>query len=214
MAHLGRRAVLVSIAAGLLFPSASLAGTAAAAADPTVTLPAMTSSGGGPIIGGGDAAAEHRISQQLTSLGNPDIQEVDGSDAAQFITAAAQVIRVSNRDLAAPFVSLQRALGCQTNNAGFGARAYRRNDGQWGGAMLVIAKSATPDVDALGACVKSNWHGPTAGGPSSMCNVGRTYPTSGDNHRPETYYILLAGTASNFCSGPDENYRNYATGWP
>jgi hypothetical protein len=204
----------MSIPAGLLFLSASLAGIAASAADPAVTLPAMTSNGGGPIIGGGDAAAEHRISQQLTSLGNPDIQEVDGSDAAQFITTAAQIIGVSNRDLAAPFESLQRALGCQTNNAGFGARAYRRNDGQWGGAMLVIAKSATPDVDALGACVKSNWRDPTAGGPSSMCNAGWTYPTSGDNHRPETYYILLAGTASGFCSGPDENYRNYATGWP
>ncbi len=207
---LDRRA-LTSIAAGLLLLSASLGGIAAAAADPTVTLPAMTSGGGGPIIGGGDAAAERRISQQLTSLGNPDIQEVDGPDAAQFITAAAAI---SNRDLAAPFASLQRALGCQTNNAGFGARAYRRNDGQWGGAMLVIAKSSTPDVDALGACVKSNWRGPTAGGPSSMCDAGWTYPTSGDNHRPETYYILLAGTASNFCGGPDENYRNYATGWP
>lgn len=210
---LERRAPVIGIAVGLLLLSASVAGIAAAAADPTGTLPAMTSSGGGPIIGGGDAAAERRISQQLTSRGDPDIQEVDGSDAAQFITAAAQVTGPS-QGLAAPFVSLQRALGCQTNNAGFGARAYRRKDGQWGGATLVIAKSATPDVDALGACVKSNWRGSTAGGPSSMCNAGWTYPTSGENHRPETYYILLAGTASNFCAGPDENYRNYATGWP
>jgi hypothetical protein len=175
----------------------------------SVTLPPMASTGGGPVIGGGGAAQQ--MSQQLKSLGDAGVQEVDGSDAAQFITAAAAI---TNRDLASPFMTLQRALSCQTNNAGFGARAYRRNDGQWGGAMLVIAKSATPDVDALGACVKSNWHSPTAGGPSSMCNVGWTYPTSGDNHRPETYYILLAGTASNFCSGPDENYRNYATGWP
>lgn len=211
MAHLEPRAVVVRIAAGLLFLFASPAGITEAAADPTVALPAMTSGGGGPIIGGGDAAAESRVARQLTSLGKPDIQEADGSDAAQFITAAAGL---PNRVLAAPFVSLQRTLACQTNNAGFGARAYRRNDGQWGGAVLVIAKSATADVDALGACVRSNWPGPTAGGPSSMCNAGWTYPTSGDNHRPETYYILLAGTAANFCSGPDDNYRNYATGWP
>src|SRR5271163_4137531 len=109
----------------------------AAVADPTVTLPPMTSTGGGPIIGGGSNAA---ISQQLTSLGNPNVQEVDGSDAAQFITAAAAV---ANPQLAAPFALLRRALACQNNKAGFGARAYRRTDGQWGGAMLVTSKSAT-----------------------------------------------------------------------
>ena len=101
----------------------------------------MASTGSGPIIGGGGAAAQ-QMSQQLKSLGDPNVQEVDGSDAAQFITAAAAV---TNRDLASPFMSLQRALGCQTNNAGFGARAYRRNDGQWGGAMLVITKSSVPE---------------------------------------------------------------------
>src|SRR5262249_22611344 len=83
----------------------------------------------GPVIGGGGAAAQ-QMSQQLKSLGDANVQEVDGSDAAQFITAAAGI---TNRDLASPFMTLQRALGCQTNNAGFGARAYRRKDGQWGG---------------------------------------------------------------------------------
>ena len=47
-----------------------------------------------------------------------------------------------------------------------------------------------------------------------MCNSGWTYPTSGDNHRPETYYILVAGTASDFCDMPNGNYRNYVTPWP
>jgi hypothetical protein len=202
MAELTRRCR--SIAAGLLFLAASLVGISTADADP-VTLPAMTSSGGGPIIGGGDAAAQQRMSLQLISLKDPDVQEVDGSDAAQFITAAAAG---ANRDLASPFALLQQALGCQTN--GFGARGYRRNDGQWGAAMLVIAKSATPNVDALTGCAKSNWREPTAGGPTSMCNSGWTYPTSGDNHRPETYYILLAGTASDFCNTPNGNYRNYS----
>jgi hypothetical protein len=98
--------------------------------------------------------------------------------------------------------------------AGFGTRTYRRNDGQWGGAMLVIAKSATQNLDALTGCVKSGWPGPAAGGPNSMCNSGWTYPTSGENHRPETYYILLAGTASDFCDMPNGNYRNYVTPWP
>ncbi len=80
--------------------------------------------------------------------------------------------------------------------------------------MLVIAKSTTPNLDALTFCVKSSWPGPTAGGPNSMCNSGWTYPTSGANHRPETYYILVAGTAADFCSTPNGNYRNYATSWP
>jgi hypothetical protein len=42
--------------------------------------------------------------------------------------------------------------------------------------MLVIAKSATPDLDALTACVKAGRPGPGAGGPNSMCNSGWTYP--------------------------------------
>ena len=78
----------------------------------------------------------------------------------------------------------------------------------------VIAKSATQNLDALTGCVKSGWPGPAAGGPNSMCNSGWTYPTSGENHRPETYYLLLAGTASDFCDMPNGDYRNYATSWP
>ncbi|WP_454561167.1 hypothetical protein [Mycobacterium haemophilum] len=183
-----------------------------AAADPTATLPPMTSTGSGPIIGGGGAAAEQQMSQQLKSLGDANVQEVDGSDAAQFITTAAAV---ANRDLASPFMSLQRALGCQQNNAGFGARAYRRTDGQWGGAMLVITKSSFPNVDALTACAKSSWRRATAGGLNSMCNSGWAYPPPAlSNRGAETYYVLLAGTASDFCSALNGNYRNNASGWP
>jgi hypothetical protein len=200
--------VCVSIAACGLFLGA-WAGIPVASAD--AALPPLTSSNGGPIIGGGDAAAQYRISQQLTSLGRPDVQEVDGSDAAAFIAAAAGV---ANPQLASPFALLQRALTCQVNNAGFGARAYRRNDGQWGGAVLVIAKSATPNVDELVGCVKSNWRPDSAGTPTAMCNNGWTYPTSGENHRPDNYFILLAGTNADFCSAPDANYRNYAAPWP
>ncbi|MEQ6323534.1 hypothetical protein ABDZ15_04130 [Mycobacterium canetti] len=190
----------------------ALAATPTAAADPAATLPPMTSTGSGPIIGGGDPALRHRISQQLVSFDNPDVQEVDGSDAALFITAATAV---ANRDLASVFLPLQRALACQKDNSGFGARAYRRTDGQWGGAMLVIAKSTVADVDALNACVKSGWRRATAGTPNSMCNSGWTYPPFADTRRGEEgYFVLLAGTASDFCSVPNANYRNTASGWP
>lgn len=122
---------------------AVLAAAPTAGAEPTGALPPMTSSGSGPVIGDGDAALRQRISQQLFSFGDPTVQEVDGSDAAQFITAAAAV---ADRDVASVFLPLQRVLGCQQNTAGsgagFGARAYRRTDGQWGGAMLVVATRA------------------------------------------------------------------------
>lgn len=184
-------------------------GMPAAGAD--ATLPAMTSSGAGPIIGGGSAAAQG-ISQQLFSFGNPNVvQEVDGSDAAQFITAAAGT---TNQQLAGPFSLLRRALTCQTDNAGFGARAYRRNDGQWGGAMLVAAKSATPNVDSLVACAKTNWRRTAAGGEAAMCDNGWTTPTSYESRRGETYYILLAGTAADFCSQLNAKYKSDANAWP
>jgi hypothetical protein len=61
-----------SLAAGGLFLAACLAGVPTADADP-VTLPAMTSAGGGPIIGGGDAAAQQRISLQLVSFKDPNV---------------------------------------------------------------------------------------------------------------------------------------------
>lgn len=185
-----------------------LVGTPTATADPSVTLPAMTSSGGGAIIGGGNNAG---ISQQLTGLGNPNVQEVDGADAAQFITAAAAV---ANPQLAAPFGLLRRALTCQTNNAGFGARAYRRNDGQWGGAMLVAAKSSVPNVDALASCAKTNWRRPTAGSDTAMCDSGWTTPNSFENRGGETYYLLLAGTADDFCSQLNGKYKANASAWP
>lgn len=186
-------------------------GLPAAGADPAAALPAMTSSGSGPIIGGGSTAGQG-ISQQLFSFGKPDVvQEVDGSDAAQFINAAAGV---ANQQLAGPFSLLRRALTCQTNNAGFGARAYRRNDGQWGGAMLVAAKSATPNVDGLIACAKTNWRRSAAGGEAAMCNNGWTTPTSYESRRGETYYILLAGTAADFCSDLNAKYKTDANAWP
>jgi len=177
-------------------------------ADP-VTLPPMTSTGSGPIIGGGGAAQQ--MSQQLKSLNDPNVQEVDGPDAAQFIAAAAGI---ANRDLASPFMALQRALGCQHNNAGFGARAYRRNDGQWGGAMLVIAKSAYPDTDAMKACEMSNWRRPSAGSTTSLCNSSWTYPPQTFNNKGGDYSVMLAGTNSDFCTALNANYKNNASTWP
>jgi hypothetical protein len=184
-----------------------LAGIPTGHADP-VTLPAMTSGGGGPIIGGGSNAG---IAGQLTSLGNPNVQEVDGSDAAQFITAAAAV---ANQQLAAPFSLLRRGLACQTNNAGFGARAYRRNDGLWGGAMLVTAKSATPNVDALNACAQTNWRKPTLGSDTAMCNSGWTTQNAFTHRESENYYILLAGTNVDFCTGLNGKYKTGFNAWP
>lgn len=191
------------------------AGVSPAGADPAAGLPPMVSSGSGPIIGGGSGAAQG-IAQQLFSFGNPNVvQETDGSDAAQFITAASGA---PNQQLAAPFSLLRRALTCQTGNAGpgagFGARAYRRNDGQWGGAMLVAAKSAVGNVDSLVGCVKTNWRRTAAGGENAMCNNGWTTPTSYETRRGETYYILLAGTAADFCSDLNARYKGDATGWP
>ena len=170
------------------------AGMSTAGADP-VTLPPMTSTNGGPIIGGG--APPSRCRSNSKALSDPNVQEVDGPDAAQFIAAAAAV---TNRDLACPFMALQRALSCQQNNAGFGARAYRRNDGQWGGAMLVIAKSAYPNTDAMKACEMSNWRRPSAGSTTSMCNSGWTYPPLTFNKQGGDYSVLLAGTNSDLCN--------------
>nr|WP_231990830.1 hypothetical protein [Mycobacterium sp. 852002-30065_SCH5024008] len=179
-----------------------------AGADPTVALPPMTSSGGGPIIGGGSNAG---IAQQLFSFGTPNVQEVDGSDAAQFITAAAGS---ANPQLAAPFSLMRRALACQANNAGFGARAYRRSDGQWGGAMVVAAKSATPNMDGLAGCAKTNWRRATAGTQSSLCNSGWSTPNTYESRRGETYYILLAGTSDDFCTAVNGKFKDNSNGWP
>ncbi len=187
-----------------------VSGMPVAQADPSVTLPPMTSSGGGPIIGGG-SAAQQGISQQLTSLGNPNVQEVDGSDAAAFITAAAGL---ANPQLAAPFALLRRALACQVNNAGFGARAFRRNDGRWGGGMLVAAKSTVPNVDALSSCARTNWRRPSAGSDTAMCNSGWTTPTAYQSRGGEAYYILLAGTADDFCTALNGKYKENAGAWP
>ncbi|OBG91074.1 hypothetical protein A5697_10505 [Mycobacterium sp. E3251] len=180
----------------------------AAGADPTVALPPMTSSGGGPIIGGGTNAG---IAQQLFSFGTPNVQEADGSDAAQFITAAAAS---ANPQLAAPFSLMRRALACQTNNAGFGARAYRRSDGQWGGAMVVAAKSATPNMDGLSACAKTNWRRATAGAQNSLCNSGWSTPNTFESRRGETYYVLLAGTSDDFCTAVNGKFKDNSNGWP
>lgn len=199
------RGVIALLAVG------AAAGLPPADADPAAGLPPMASSGSGPIIGG-DSAAAQGIAQQLFSFGNPHVvNEVDGSDAAQFIDSAAGA---ASQQLAAPFSLLRRALTCQTDNAGFGARAYRRNDGQWGGAMLVAAKSATANLDGLVACVKTNWRRTAAGGETAMCNNGWTTPTSYESRRGETYYILLAGTAADFCSDLNAKYRGDAGGWP
>lgn len=181
-----------------------------AVADPAAILPPMISTDAGPVIG--DGGNTDAVSEQLFSFENPAIQEVDGSDAAEFIAAAAGL---ADRDLATVFQPLRRALGCQENGAGFGARAYRRNDGLWGGGMLVIAESAVADVDALSACVKLGWRKATRGTPTSMCNSGWVYPpfiSTGSGE--ETYFVLLAGTDSDFCAQPNANYRTTARSWP
>jgi hypothetical protein len=196
--------IVVMVAAALL--SAAGLGAPVAAAD--VALPPITPTYGGPIIGGGDEAAQARIALQLNSFDNPDVQESDGNAAAGFIAASAGS---ANPDFSVAFTPLQRALVCQRDNSSFGARAYRRTDGQWGGAVLVVAKSATSNLDALTTCIKIIWPRPKG---ASMCASGWTYPTSGENHRPETYYILLAGTSGDFCGSFDTNYANYATKWP
>src|SRR6185312_11040695 len=95
------RGVIALLAVG------AAAGLPPADADPAAGLPPMASSGSGPIIGGGSAAAQG-ITQQLFSFGNPHIvNEVDGSDAAQFIDSAAGA---ASQQLAAPFSLLRRAL--------------------------------------------------------------------------------------------------------
>ena len=198
-----KRTALSSLIAALAL--GGVGGIPAAVADPASALPLMTSSGSGPIIGGGSNAG---IAQQLFSFGTPNVQEVDGSDAAQFITAAAAS---ANPQLAAPFSLMRRALACQTNNAGFGARAYRRGDGQWGGAMVVAAKSATPNVDG---CAKTNWRRATAGNQTSLCNSGWSTPNTYESRRGETYYILLAGTADDFCTAVNGKFKDNSNGWP
>ncbi|WP_116672236.1 hypothetical protein [Mycobacterium kubicae] len=195
--------VRIAACAVLLWVSAA----PAASADP-VTLPPMTPTGAGPIIGGGGGGP---IAQQLTSLGNPNVQELDGNDAAAFINAAAST---ANPQLSAPFSLLRRALTCQNNNAGFAARAFRRNDGLWGGAMLVAAKTAKPDIEALTTCAKTNWRRATVGNETSMCNSGWNTPTAFSSRGGETYYIMLAGTASDFCVALNGKYKENATGWP
>ncbi|WP_240274461.1 hypothetical protein [Mycobacterium ulcerans] len=199
----------MNIAAWVLCAGA-VVGAPPVQAAPGAVLPPIPSTGGGPIIGGGDEAAQSRIARQLMSVGNADVQEGDGADAASFIMDSAQV---ADSRLASAFAPLQRALGCQKVNTSFGARAYRRSDGGWG-AMLVIAESATSDMQALTGCIRSVWPAATAGGSNAMCAHGWTYPTSGQDHRPETYHILLAGTAADFCAKLDEDYANFATNWP
>ena len=80
--------------------------------------------------------------------------------------------------------------------------------------MLVAAKSATPNVDALTACGKTNWRRPTAGSDTSMCNSGWTTPTSFESRGGEAYYILLAGTADDFCTPLTAKYKTNASAWP
>ncbi|OBK17704.1 hypothetical protein [Mycobacterium asiaticum] len=195
------------VASLIIAVGVSVALASVADADPTGGLPPMNSTGSGPVVGGGADAA---IAQQLFTFHDPNIQEADGNDAAQFISAAAGL---TNRDLATVFQPLQRALGCQTNGSGFGARAYRRADGQWGGGMLVIAKGGVKDIEALKACVKNAWRRATVGTPTSMCNSGWSYPPYSDR-KGEGYFVLLAGSNSDFCGPPNANYRGTASSWP
>lgn len=117
----------MNIAAWVLCAGA-VVGAPPVQAAPGAVLPPIPSTGGGSIIGGGDEAAQSRIARQLMSVGNADVQEGDGADAASFIMDSAQV---ADSRLASAFAPLQRALGCQKVNTSFGARAYRRSDGGW-----------------------------------------------------------------------------------
>ncbi len=207
-------------ASSILF---ACAGSPAAHADPTATLPPLTSGGGGSIIGGGSSSG---ISGQLVDLGNPDVQQADGTDAANFINAAASV---TDQELSAPFSLLHRALACQKDNAGFGARAYRSADGKWGGAMLVAAKSnvssgssgssgssdiGDASVQAFKQCVMTNWRRASAGGEHAMCNSSWETPTNADLRKVETYYVFLAGTSADFCVDLNDRLKDNARGWP
>jgi hypothetical protein len=200
-------AIARRIGAGIATLMLAATGMAAANADP-VTLPAMTAGNGGPIIGGGNNAG---IAGQLFTFGTPNVQEVSGSDAAAFINAAASV---SNPQLSGPFSLLRRALACQNNNAGFGARAFRRTDGLWGGGVLVTSKSTAGNVDALVSCAKTNWRRATAGGESAMCNNGWTTPVAGEIRKTEVYYVMLAGTSADFCADLNAKYKVDGGGWP
>ena len=184
------------------------AGLPTAGADPTGALPAMTSSGGGPIIGGGSNAG---IAQQLFSFGAPNVQEVDGSDAAQFITSAAAS---TSSQLAAPFSLMRRDAAVQTQQRRIrGARlsAQRR---AMASVMVVAAKGATANVDGLVACAKTNWRRATAGTQNSLCNAGWSTPNTYDSRRGETYYILFAGTANDFCTAVNGKFKDNSNGWP
>src|SRR5271166_961286 len=92
------RRIHMGMAAGELFLAALLAGIPTAGADPTVTLPAMTSTGGGPIIGGGDAAAQQRISLQLVSFKSPNVQEVDGLGRGSIRHGCSHILQPRPRD--------------------------------------------------------------------------------------------------------------------
>jgi hypothetical protein len=111
-------------------------------------------------------------------------------------------------------MALQRALGCQANNAGFGARAFRRNDGQWGGGMLVISKSAYPDTAAMKACEMTNWHRPSSGSTMAICYSSWTYPPQQFNNKGGDWTVMLTGTNSDFCAKLNGNYQGTASPWP
>jgi hypothetical protein len=46
-----------------------------------------------------------------------------------------------------------------------------------------------------------------------MCNSGWSYPPF-TGRKTEGYFVLLAGTNSDFCNAPNANFRTNASGWP
>ena len=47
-----------------------------------------------------------------------------------------------------------------------------------------------------------------------MCDSGWTTPNSFESPGGEAYYILLAGTADDFCSQLNGKYKTNAGAWP
>ena len=115
-----------------------------------------------------------QMSQQLKSLSDPNVQEVDGSDAAQFIAAAAAL---ANRDLATPFMAAAAGAWHASRTTPDSGRAPTgATTGSGAARCWSSSKSAYPDTDAMKACEMSNWRRPSAGSTMSMCNSGWAYP--------------------------------------
>ena len=199
---------------GVLLAACGLSLGAAAAmpaayADPSVTLPPMTSGGGGPIIGGGSTRRESRSS------------------------CSALAIRMSKRSTARTRRNSSRPPPRWPTRSS--RRPSRCCVGRW------RARPTTPDsgrapIDATtgngeARCwsrpraphrTSTTWPAaprPIGAGPRPVrkrrcaTTAGAT-PNTYESRRGETYYILLAGTAADFCSALNAKYKDNSNGWP